>query len=263
MTRRSLRAVVFDLDGVITRTARIHQAAWKRLFDGYLRERADESGDAFQPFEADDYLRYVDGRPRAEGIRTFLASRGVELPEGTDPGEEVATVASLGARKNAMFRELLDHEGADVDPEAVRLVRDLRAHGVRVGIASSSRNAERILRSAGLDRLFEARVDGEVSAERGLRGKPEPDIFLECLRDLGVDDPIEAVVVEDADVGVAAGRAGGFGLVIGIDGGGNERALLDAGADDVVGDFTGIDAAWLERRLRRVAGSRGNPGQRG
>jgi len=248
---------VFDLDGVITHTARVHQAAWKRLFDEYLSDRADESGEPFAPFEAEDYLQHVDGRPRGEGIRTFLESRGITLPDAGGPGDERATVESLGARKNAMFRELLDHDGTDVDAEAVRLVRDLRAHGVRVGVASSSRNAEWILRSAGLEQLFEARVDGEVSAERGLRGKPDPDIFLECLRDLGIDGPAHAVVVEDAGVGVAAGVAGGFGLVIGVDRGGNEGTLRDSGADVVLRDFSGIDAAWMEQQLRRHAGSRG------
>ncbi len=206
-------AAIFDLDGVVTFTARLHSEAWKQLFDEFLRSRAEATGEPFRPFTDADYNAYVDGRPRLDGIRTFLASRGITLPEGTssDP-PDAETVAGLGHPKNRIFRALLVERGVDVDGGAVRLIRELRERGVRVGVASSSKNTPLILETAGLESLFEARVDGITSEELGLRGKPAPDIFLACLERLGARDPGRAVVVEDAVSGVEAGRAGGFGL---------------------------------------------------
>lgn len=248
-------AAVFDLDGVVTRTARVHLAAWKTLFDAYLRERARRAGEPFRPFTPEDYRAYVDGRPRYDGVRTFLASRGITLPEGSPddpPGTE--TVIGLGNRKNELFHEQLEALGVDVDRDAVRLVHELRGQGVRVGMATSSRNGAHILERAGLSELFEARVDGVVSARLGLKGKPAPDIFLECLRRLGAPDAARAVIVEDAPAGVAAGRAGGFGLVLGVAREDNEAELLEHGADQVVTGFEGVTAErvirWFQERAR-------------
>lgn len=246
-------AVVFDLDGVITFTARLHFAAWKALFDDWLRARSEAGGEPFRPFTEADYSRYVDGRPRLDGVRTFLASRGIGVPEG-DPSDPPGrgTVHALGRRKNEIFRERLRREGVDVDPEAVRLARGLREAGVRVGVASSSKNTDSILEAVGLADLFVARVDGVLSERLGLRGKPAPDIFLACLERLGGTDPDRAVVVEDAVAGVEAGRAGGFGLVLGVDRDDHAIPLREHGADWVVRGFRGIDVdrlrAWFANR---------------
>lgn len=234
-------AVVFDLDGVVTFTAWLHFAAWKDLFDGYLRARAEREGAPFRPFTEADYRAHVDGRPRYDGVRAFLASRDITLPEGrpADP-PDAETVHGLGNRKNERFHERLRRDGVDVDLEAVRLARELHAEAVRVGMASSSKNAEAILEAAGLGDLFDAKVDGVTSERLALRGKPEPDIFLACLERLGREDPARAAVVEDAVSGVEAGRAGGFGLVLGVDRGEAGIALREGGADWVVSDFGGI-----------------------
>lgn len=245
------RAAVFDLDGVVTFTARRHFEAWKEMFDAFLEARAARTGDTPRSFSDEDYRQHVDGRPRIDGIRAFLAAREIDIPEGADddpPDRE--TVRGLANRKNELFRERVRSDGVDVDEDAVRFVRTLRAEGVRVGVASSSRNTELVLEAAGLEDLFAARVDGEVSARLGLRGKPEPDIFLTCLERLGGGDPADAMVVEDALVGVAAGRAGDFGLVMGVDRGGRAVALREHGADWVVEGFADLDVArvraWFE-----------------
>ena len=231
-------AVLFDLDGVITATARLHAASWKRMFDDYLRGRASARGEPFRPFEMPgDYARFVDGRPRYDGVRTFLASRGITLDDGDPddaPGGE--TVCGLGNRKNAMFADLLASEGVEVYNGSLAVVRHLLRSGVRAAVVSSSRSCEAILRAAGLDDLFELRVDGQLAAQRGLAGKPAPDTFVYAARVLGVD-PSRAVVVEDAIAGVEAGRAGGFGLVVAIDRTGETKALARAGADHVVTDL--------------------------
>jgi beta-phosphoglucomutase family hydrolase len=227
-------AVLFDLDGVITDTAAVHAHAWKTMFDEYLRGR-DEP---FREFTIEgDYKTYVDGKPRYDGVRSFLQSRGIELPEGetSDPGD-VETVRGLGNRKNEMVNRLLDEDGVTVYEGSVRLVHHLRDQGVRLAIVSSSRNCHAVLEAAGLLDLFEARVDGVVAAERGLPGKPAPDTFLAAAADLGAA-PDRAVVVEDAISGVQAGRAGDFGLVIGVDREGNPDALRANGADIVVDDL--------------------------
>lgn len=242
-----LAAAVFDLDGVVTRTGRIHLTAWKRLFDEYLRSRETRFGDPFRPFTDAEYRTHVDGRPRYDGVRTFLTSRGIALEEGTpDDPPDRETVAGLGNRKNRLFGELLDEAGAEVDEEAVRFIRELREGGVQVGVASSSRNTARVLEAAGLGELFQARVDGVVSARLGLPGKPAPDIFLECLARLGVDDPARALMVEDAVAGVRAGRSGGFGLVLGVDRGENAVPLRNAGADWIIRDFREVSVERAE-----------------
>jgi trehalose 6-phosphate phosphatase len=244
-------AAVFDLDGVLTFTARVHAAAWAELFDGYLRERAARSGEPFHPFTASDYHVYVDGRPRTEGILTFLASRGLALPLGdpSDPPER-ETGHGLGNRKNALFRARIEREGVEVDHDAVRFVRELRSGRVRVGVASSSKNVTLILERAGLTDLFDVQVDGLLSERLGLPGKPHPDLFLLCLTLLGTRDASRAMVAEDAIAGVTAGRAGGFGLVLGVDRGNGAVALLEHGADWVIHSFREIS---LDRVARYFA----------
>jgi alpha,alpha-trehalase len=231
-------AVLFDLDGVLTATARLHAACWKRMFDEYLAQRADEAGEPFRPFEiATDYKRHVDGKLRYDGVRSFLGSRGIHLPEG-DPDDppDRETVCGLGNRKNELIGELLDTDGVDTYEESIAWVRQLRRKGFVTAVVSASKNCERVLRAAGIDDLFDTRVDGIVAAQLELAGKPAPDTFLEGARRLGVE-PDRAVVVEDAVSGVQAGRAGGFGLVIGVDRTGNPDALHEGGADLVVGDL--------------------------
>lgn len=231
-------AVIFDMDGVITDTASVHAAAWKRLFDAYLRERAQRTGEPFVPFDAgEDYRRYVDGKPRSDGVRSFLASRGIELPEGdpSDPPDR-ETVCGLGNRKNGMFLEHLREHGAEPYPSTVALVRELERRGVRTAAISASRNMSEVLDAAGVGELFPVRVDGVLAEELGLPGKPDPAVFVEAARRLGVD-PSSAAVVEDALSGVEAGRRGGFALVIGVDRTGNGQALRAAGADVVVSDL--------------------------
>ena len=230
-------AVLFDLDGVLTATARLHAAAWSRLFDDYLARRAAARAEPFRGFEPRDYARFVDGRPRYDGVRAFLASRGITLPDGAPddpPGRE--TVCGLGNRKQAFFQETLASEGVDAIPGTVAVVRHLRRHGVRRAVVSSSRNCAAVLDAAGLAGLFELRVDGVVAERRGLAGKPAPDTFLHAARALGVA-PSRAVVVEDAIAGVEAGRAGGFALVVGLDRTGAPDVLARAGADLVVTDL--------------------------
>ncbi len=250
-------AVIFDLDGVVTLTASVHAAAWKRLFDDLLKRRADKTGEPFVPFDLEkDYHAYVDGKPRIEGVKSFLASRGIELPEGApSDGPEESTAWGLGNRKNGYFRAILDERGVEVDERTIAFIRRLRKAGVRVAVASSSKNCGPILERAGLSDLFEARVDGIVSEEIGLKGKPNPDIFLEAARRIGANAD-RAVVVEDALSGVEAGRAGAFGLVIGIDRVGAGAALREHGADLVLESFDDsslelIDA-WFANRADRL-----------
>lgn len=228
----SFDAFVFDLDGVITRTATVHARAWKQLFDEDLAARAARTGERFVPFDlAADYRRYVDGKPRRAGVRSFLAARGIEEPR--------ETVVGLGKRRDGYFLGLVAREGVEVFDSAVSLIRQARARGVRTAVASSSRNCAAILRAARLSSLFEARVDG-VDLERfGLAGKPAPDMFLEAARRLGVP-PARAAVFEDATAGVEAGRAGSFGLVIGIGAAEHARALRAHGAHAVVADLAEV-----------------------
>lgn len=230
-------AILLDLDGVLTPTAEIHERAWATMFDGFLRRRAAATDTAFVPFGADDYLAYVDGKPRFDGVRSFLESRGIALPEGhpdDPPGDD--TVAALGNAKNAAFQQVLRADGIAAFPGSVRFLDEARAAGKQVAVVSSSRNAPEVLAAAGLAPRFAVVVDGAVAAAEGLAGKPAPDTFLAAARRLGAT-PARAAVVEDALSGVAAGRAGGFAAVIGVDRGAGRAALLDAGADVVVGDL--------------------------
>jgi beta-phosphoglucomutase family hydrolase len=228
-------AVLFDLDGVLTDTAKVHAASWKTMFDEYLHLRAQREGVPFVPFDVEgDYLRHVDGKPRISGVRDFLRSRGIELPEGAPddpPGSE--TVRGLGNRKNKLFNEILTSGGVDPYPDAVDAVKRILGLGVRTAVVSSSHNCEAVLRAAGLTELFELRVDGGVAERLQLAGKPAPDTFLAAASQLGVPAG-RAVVVEDAISGVQAGRDGGFGLVIGVARGSDRQALEQNGAGLVV-----------------------------
>jgi alpha,alpha-trehalase len=238
VTRERFDAVLFDLDGVLTATAGLHAAAWKRMFDEYLAQRAADSDELFKPFEiATDYKLHVDGKLRYDGVHSFLGSRGIDLPWGTanDPAEW-ETICGLGNRKNDLIAELLDTEGVDVYEKSVAWVRELRRTGFAIAVVSASKNCERVLQVAGIADLFEVRVDGVMAADFGLPGKPAPDTFLEGARRLDVE-PARAVIVEDAVAGVQAGRAGGFGLVIGVDRHGDPGALRGGGADLVVEDL--------------------------
>ena len=248
MQERAFDAVVFDLDGVITATASVHSAAWKQMFDEYLRRREEEHGEPFREFtHTGDYLPYVDGKPRYKGVASFLESRGIDIPFGDpDDGPEVESACGLGNRKNELFNAIIASGGAEVFETSVELIKDLKARGIRIGVASSSKNCKTILESTGLLPLFETRVDGVVSAELGLHGKPEPDIFTVASDNLGVDYD-RTVVVEDAVSGVQAGAAGNFGLVLGIAREDNAQELWENGADYVVEDLGEIDFAWLER----------------
>lgn len=233
----SARACLFDLDGVLTQTAKVHAAAWKQMFDAYLRDRADRGGDAFAPFTQGDYDRYVDGKPRADGVRSFLASRGIELPEGDlDDPPERETVIGLGRRKNDLVLDLIHRQGVDPYEGSVRYVHAARDAGLRRAVVSSSTNCHDVLEAAGMLDLFDEIVDGRVAAAEGLAGKPAPDTFLAGARRLGVE-PAEAVVFEDALAGVEAGRAGRFGYVVGVDRVGQADALREHGASVVVEDL--------------------------
>jgi beta-phosphoglucomutase family hydrolase len=220
-------AVIFDLDGVVTKTALVHASAWKKMFDEYLRSREERFGEHFREFtHAGDYLPFVDGKPRYKGVASFLESRGIELPFG-DPGDSTdrETVCGLGNRKNIMFNQVLEEEGVEVYDSTVGILHGLKEAGVRIGVASSSKNCKQVLERAGLLELFETRVDGIVSAEIGLKGKPEPDIFTTACDNLEVAYH-RSVVVEDAVSGVQAGRKGNFGLVLGVAREENTRELL-------------------------------------
>jgi beta-phosphoglucomutase family hydrolase len=240
----SIRGCLFDLDGVLTETAKVHAAAWKEMFDDYLRERARRSGEPFVPFDpVADYDEYVDGKPRADGTRSFLASRGIELPEGHEndpPGAE--TVYGLGNRKNEIVLRRIHEDGVEAYPGSVSYVRAVKDAGLPRAVVSSSTNCRDVLVAAGIEDLFDARIDGVVAERQHLRGKPAPDTFLAGARALGLK-PTAATVFEDALAGVAAGRAGGFGFVVGVDRVGQAEGLKQHGADVVVKDL----AELLER----------------
>jgi beta-phosphoglucomutase family hydrolase len=237
VTRERFDAVLFDLDGVLTDTARIHAACWKTMFDAFLEARSAEGGERFAPFEIEsDYRQYVDGKPRLEGVRDFLRSRGIELPEGSpDAPAEEDSLHGLGNRKDLLVQRALASGKVEAFPGAVAWLRWLHEREFRLAVVSSSHNCRAVLESAGIAHLFETRVDGNVADERRLPGKPRPDTFLEAAKRLGVT-PERSVVVEDALAGVEAGRAGEFGLVIGVARHGDADALLAAGADVAVAD---------------------------
>jgi len=235
----TIRACLFDLDGVITDTASAHSAAWKEMFDAFLRTRAAEDGTAFVPFDGGrDYDEYIDGKHRFDGVRSFLESRGIDLPEGSHDDPPVAdTVGGLGNRKNALLLERIHTHGVEVFPDTVELIGAVRDAGLRRAVVSASANCAEVLAAVGLTDLFEVRIDGIVAEREHLRGKPAPDMFLAAARKLGAK-PEQAAVFEDAVAGVAAGRAGAFGLVVGVDRVGHAEALREHGADIVVSDLT-------------------------
>ncbi len=233
-------AAILDMDGVITTSARAHFASWKRMFDDYLRQRAGSQNEKFTPFTEEDYYRYVDGKPRYEGARSFLESRRISLPYGNPddtPVEE--TVCGLGNQKNRYFLEYLKKNGVESYQSTRRFIKDLRCRNKSVAVISSSRNAKAVLEAAGVTGLFRVVVDGVDAGEHHLRGKPEPDIFLEAAKRLRVN-PEHAIVIEDALSGVEAGKAGGFGLVIGINRSGHNTELKGHGADIVVRDLSEV-----------------------
>jgi len=233
-----VRGCLFDLDGVLTKTALVHDAAWKAMFDDFLHARAERTGQPFVPFDpVRDYDEYVDGRPRAEGTRAFLTSRGIALPEGepTDP-PEAETISGLSNRKNELVLRRMRHDGVQVYDGSVRYVRAVRDSGLRRAVVTSSANGAEVLAAAGISDLFDVRIDGIVAEREHLRGKPAPDTFLAGARALGLE-PAKAAVFEDALAGVEAGRAGGFGLVVGVDRVGQAAQLAEHGADIVVADL--------------------------
>jgi beta-phosphoglucomutase family hydrolase len=233
-----ITACLFDLDGVLTETARIHAAAWKRMFDDFLRRRAERTGEPFRPFDRpSDYAEFVDGKPRLDGVRSFLRSRGIELPLGSssDP-PEAETLHGLGTRKNELVLELIREQGVEPYAGSVRFVDAVRELGLRRAVVSASTNCRDVLAAAGIEELFEVTIDGIVAERDGLAGKPAPDTFLAAARALGVE-PAHAAVFEDALAGVEAGRAGRFGWVVGVDRAGQADALRRRGADVVVRDL--------------------------
>ncbi|MEU6570576.1 beta-phosphoglucomutase family hydrolase [Streptomyces parvulus] len=229
-----IQACLFDLDGVVTRTAVVHAAAWKETFDAFLRER---DGADFRPFTDSDYDEYVDGRPRADGVRSFLSSRGIDLPEGgPDDPPDATTVNGVGNRKNELVLRKIRTDGVEPYEGTLRYIDAVRAAGLATAIVSSSANTLDVLRSIDAEGLFDVRIDGVVARERKLPGKPHPDTFLAAARDLGVD-PSRAAVFEDALAGMDAGRSGHFGYVVGVDRVGQTDALYAHGADRVVKDL--------------------------
>jgi beta-phosphoglucomutase family hydrolase len=235
----AIRGCLFDLDGVLTKTAKVHDAAWAEMFDDFLRERSRRTGAPFVPFDpVRDYDDYIDGKPRADGTRSFLAARKIELPEGRPddpPGAD--TVYGLGNRKNEILLAKIRSDGVEAYPGSVRYVRAVRDAGLRRAVVSSSANCRDVLAAAHIEDLFEARIDGVVAGREHLRGKPAPDTFLAGARALGLE-PSAAAVFEDALAGVEAGRAGHFGYVIGVDRVGQAAALREHGADVVVPDLS-------------------------
>jgi beta-phosphoglucomutase family hydrolase len=225
------RACLFDLDGVLTQTAKLHAAAWKQMFDAYLLERSQATREPFVAFEVGDYTRYVDGKLRLDGARSFLASRGIRPPD--------EVIADLARRKDALLLELLRGRRVETYEGSIRYLEAVRAAGLRTAVVSASKHCKEVLASAGIEELFDARVDGKVAAEEHLAGKPAPDTFLAAAHALGVD-PAEAAVFEDALSGVDAGRAGHFGFVVGVDRAGQAAELRRHGADVVVTDLAAL-----------------------
>lgn len=237
----TIAACLFDLDGVLTQTARVHAVAWKTTFDGFLKQRAERTGEWFKPFdEVTDYDEYVDGKPREDGVRSFLASRNVTLRDGSEEDPPQAdTIHGLGNRKDQLFLHLIRTHGVKTYDGSVRYLRAAKEAALKVAVVTSSRNCSEVLRAARLEGIFDAQVDGNVAHARQLPGKPAPDTYLEAARMLSATASHSAVY-EDALAGVAAGRAGGFGLVVGVDRVGQAAALRQHGADVVVKDLADL-----------------------
>lgn len=235
-------AVIFELDGVLTKTEKVHTAAWQALFDDYLKERSEKDGKTYSSFDVSiDYPEYIDGKPRGDGVKSFLQSRGIHLPEGApDDPPELETVCALGNRKNQFFHQILEQRGVDVYGSTVRFIRALRREGVKTAVVSASKNAGLVLEKAGLRDLFDAKIDGLDAISLNLRGKPAPDVFLAAARQLNAE-PQRTAVVEDSIAGVQAGKTGHFKLVIGVDRGNNAERLAANGADIVVSDLLNLE----------------------
>jgi len=234
----TIRGFLFDLDGVLTETAKVHAAAWKQMFDDYLRARSERDHTAFVPFDAhDDYDTYVDGKPRADGTRSFLASRGIDLPDGSpDDGPDRETIVGLGNRKNQLVLQMIHDQGVEPYPGSVRYLQAVSDAGLPRAVVSSSTNCHDVLVAAGIVDFFDEQIDGHVAERDHLHGKPAPDTYLAGAKVIGVE-PSAAVVFEDALAGVAAGHAGAFGAVVGVDRVGQREALLENGATVVVSDL--------------------------
>jgi beta-phosphoglucomutase family hydrolase len=234
----AITALLFDLDGVLTKTALVHDKAWKQTFDGFLEKRAAAEGVEFKPFDPGaDYNEYVDGKPRYDGVRSFLESRDIAIPEGSpDDPPEAETVCGLGNRKNKLVLDLIERDGVEAYEGSVAFVKAARDAGLRRAVVSASANCQQVLQAAGIEDLFEARIDGNVTDEKHLKGKPASDTYLAGAEALGVE-PAAACVFEDAVAGVAAGRAGNFGHVVGVDRVHHAAALREHGADVVVDDL--------------------------
>ena len=238
VSRDQYDAVLFDLDGVVTNTAKLHAACWKQMFDEYLQKRAGERGEAFRPFDlATDYRLYLDGKPRFDGVRDFLASRGIKLPEGdSDDPPQAETVRGLGNRKNELVSNAIERIGVEAYEGSIRFIDQLRRDEFKIALVTSSENCAAVLKAVKLESFFDVRVDGHMVEKQNLAGKPAPDTFLMAARLLGVE-PRRAVVVEDAISGVQAGSSGHFGLVIGVARKGNAPELKQHGAHLVVTDL--------------------------
>jgi beta-phosphoglucomutase family hydrolase len=234
-------ACLFDMDGVVTQTAVLHAAAWKEMFDEFLRARAESTGTPFVPFDPHaEYDAYVDGKPRLDGTKSFLESRGIELPEGTpDDPPGTPTLYGLSNQKNNLVLAKIAAGGVQVYPGSITYIRSVKDKGISTAIVSASANTVQVLKSAGIEDLFDVRIDGVIAEQRGLRGKPAPDTFLAAAEALAKSAK-QAAVFEDAQAGVAAGRAGGFALVVGVDRVGQAQALLEHGADIVVKDLADL-----------------------
>ena len=239
----AITALLFDLDGVLTKTAVVHDKAWKQMFDAFLKHHAAARGEEFVPFDPDsDYNEYVDGKPRYDGVRSFLESRHIELPEGkADDPPSVETICGLGNRKNELVLRLIEADGVEPYAGSVAFVKAAREAGLRRAVVSSSANCQEVLEAAGIADLFERRIDGKVADEKQLQGKPAPDTYLAGAEALGVE-PAAACVFEDAVAGVEAGRAGNFGHVVGVDRVHHAAALREHGADVVVADLAELIA---------------------
>lgn len=252
MGKYSFKAGIFDMDGVITKTAIVHSDAWKLVFDECLKEKADSEGQPFEEFTHEDYLNFVDGKPRLKGIKSFLESRGINRPLGNPedvPPEK--TIYAIGNRKNEKFQEVLKTNGVEVYKPCIELINDLKKNGIKIGVVSSSKNCQFILEAAGVLDLFDTRVDGVISEEMGLEGKPEGDIFVQATTNLGTL-PSRSVVFEDAISGVQAGRNGGFAFVVGVARSDNIEALNKNGADAVITSFSALSLdriqEWFDKK---------------
>ncbi|MEK8090929.1 beta-phosphoglucomutase family hydrolase [Thermithiobacillus plumbiphilus] len=241
LSRSAFDALIFDLDGVITRSASVHAQAWKAMFDAFLQQWTAARGIPFQPFDIDtDYRLYVDGKPRHDGVRSFIAARGIDLPEGNpDDPAEIDSVMGLGKRKDRLFLKTLAEQGVERFDSSIHLIEQARGLGFKTAVVTASKNCAATLRAAGLSGLFDATVDGNVAGQLHLQGKPAPDTFLEAVRRLGIR-PARAAGFEDAIAGVQAIRAAGYGCVIGVDRHGQPETLKAAGADRVVADLAEV-----------------------